>query len=183
MEASELKLGWFPAKLIADKSLVKKRRIREGDEMFFVGLFTPFFGDHENIPICRFGRLAMLTDEKIPWGSEGAQNLYLMETGAFGGNSGSPVFFYFRNNRAPRFLATSPTAHHGPLLLAGVVKGYFRDWSQVMQTNSAVIEMSAQNMGVAAVVPAYYLHEILFSPEEKKFRSESFKALVRTGYN
>ncbi len=44
---------------------LKKLGITEGDDMFFVGLFTPFYGSKENLPICRFGHLAMLPDEAI----------------------------------------------------------------------------------------------------------------------
>jgi hypothetical protein len=116
----------------------------------------------------------MLTDEEIPWGNEGPENLYLMETQAFGGNSGSPAFFSFNNAR---------NGGHPSVLLAGVVKGYFRDWSELQLINSSVTPYSSQHMGITAIVPAHYLYEILFSDEEKRFRSAVFKASFPSGYD
>ena len=180
------KVACLDAGVIADRKSVRKRHVREGDDMFFVGLFTPFYGSHENIPICRFGRLAMMTEEKVPWGKEGDQNLYLMETGAFGGNSGSPAFFSFVKSRSPPLISFVDPSSGKPLsksiLLAGVVKGYFRDWSEVMMMNATPKPFSSENVGVAAIVPAYQLQEILFSPEEIKFRSDVWKAHYPRGY-
>ena len=63
--------------------------------MFFMGLFTPFVGAKANVPAIRFGRLSVLTDEKITAVMEdGPQYYYLMEAQVFGGNSGSPALFY-----------------------------------------------------------------------------------------
>jgi len=171
-----LKLGSVDSGILADAKSFKKRHIREGDEMFFVGLFTPFYGSKENVPICRFGRLAMLPGEPVPWGNEGGANLYLMEAQCFGGNSGSPAFFYF-----PRQHRGSPIIQiHGlqrsSILLAGVVKGYFRDWSELLVMNSAAIPYSSQNVGVTAIVPATYLYEMLFTEEQEGFRRQIFKA-------
>jgi hypothetical protein len=163
------KMGSFNASLITDKAAFKKYAIREGDEMFFVGLFVPFYGSQENIPICRFGRLAMPTDERIPLGNGDSENLYLMESQVFGGNSGSPAFFYFNKNRK-----TGKT----DFLFAGVVKGYFPDWSEVQLRDSAVKPFASQNTGIAVIVPAYELKEILFSDSEKAFRSNVWSDLL-----
>src|SRR5437867_3735040 len=90
---STLKLGSFKSSIVVDKNTFNLNGINEGSQMFFVGLFTPFFGANENLPIFRFGHLAMLPDEPIPMGSQGRRDLFLMETGAYPGNSGSPAFF------------------------------------------------------------------------------------------
>lgn len=115
----------------------------------------------------------MVTDEVIPGGPYGAENVYLMETEVWPGNSGSPVFFWFGKSRGPPIvsLAASPSARRSPILLAGVVQGYYPD------------RFTSQNSGVAAVVPAYKLHDMLFSSQEIKFRSDAFKAEVKSGYN
>lgn len=99
-----LNLQAFDASIIATDKVIKKHQVREGDEMFFLGLFTPFYGSKQNVPICRFGRLAMMSEEQMPWGTEGPENLYLMETEAFGGNSGSPAFFHFPGGRGVPFI-------------------------------------------------------------------------------
>jgi hypothetical protein len=183
------KIGRFDASLIADNKMLKKHNIREGEEMFFIGLFTPFYGANENIPICRFGHLSMLPDEPVAFGKDGAEHLYLMETEVFGGNSGSPAFFSFNKSFGARRLSElkegqplfSNTDHAG-ILFAGVVKGYFRDWSQLMLVNSAVTPYSSQNTGIAAIVPASYLYDILFSKQEQEFRDKIWKLSVHPGY-
>lgn len=185
----QAKLSWLDSSLIVDTNKLKKFDIKEGDDMFFVGLFTPFYGSSENLPICRFGHLSMLPDEPVPWGNEGPQRLYLMETEAFGGNSGSPAFFSFNEGYGARrfqelkehkpFFSIS---HDSKIIFAGVVKGYFADWSQVRMVNSTVTPISSQNTSVAVIVPGTYLQEMLFSREENERRNEAFKLLLPKGY-
>lgn len=83
--------------LIGTKELVKKSEIGEGDEVFFCGLFTSHIGQEKNQPIVRFGKVALMSDEKIEWRDKGEPvkllDLYLLECQSFGGNSGPPVFF------------------------------------------------------------------------------------------
>jgi hypothetical protein len=142
--------------LFATKEHFAKGDIRLGDEVFFAGWFSTYFGRERNYPIVRFGRLSLLTDEKIPWGEDGQTRmlyLYLIEAWATAGNSGSPVFFRPSLQRQPgTFILGKPT-----LLLAGVLKGF----------------LGAQplgNAGVAAVVPAFQLDEILSSDTAKQLR-------------
>lgn len=167
LRAEGLRLNFLGDEFIAAEESIKTLSIRQGDEMFFLGLFTPFPGANENIPIYRFGRLSMLTNEKIPWSPELPQNLYLMETQVFGGNSGAPVFFYFDERRNPGGTK---------ILLAGVVKGFFRDWSEIKVVNTKLTPIAPENNGIAAVVPAHYLKDILYSEELKRFRMNFEKA-------
>jgi len=53
--------------LVTTKEKFNELKIGEGSDVFFVGLFTSFYGQHKNIPIARFGRVAMISSEKIPW--------------------------------------------------------------------------------------------------------------------
>jgi len=102
----------------------------------------------------------MITDEKIKFVDYEA-DLYLVETGSFGGNSGSPVFFYLGSDRKPGALILGP-----PILkLAGVMSGTFLDVQPVRAVETAKIDVASSSMGVAAVVPAYKVLEILTGPE------------------
>ena len=92
-----------------------------------------------------------------------------METYTFGGNSGSPVFFHFNQQRNP-----NDTGY----LLAGVMKGYFQNWAEAMVIETKVTAISPQNVGIAAVIPAHYLYEILYSEELKKNRAEHDKPFL-----
>ena len=156
----------LPQDMLTTKELFEKNHIREGDEVFFTGLFTGHVGAKKNYPIVRFGRVAMLTDEKIGWNNT-LLDLYLIETQAFAGNSGSPVFFYLGPERESSAKATGQSQ----LLLAGVLMGTFSSGQEVKigQTKDALLLQ--ENMGIAAVVPAYKLKEILFSNELRNMRN------------
>jgi hypothetical protein len=49
--------------LVTTKESFKELKIGEGSDVFFVGLFTSFYGQHKNFPIVRFGRVAMISGE------------------------------------------------------------------------------------------------------------------------
>jgi hypothetical protein len=151
----------LPLNLVATRESMKNFKIREGDEMFFLGLFTPFYGSKSNFPVYRFGRLSMIPTERIPFEKDAPeQDLLLMETQVFGGNSGAPCFYYFNERRNPNDTS---------ILLAGVVKGYYRDWSQVQHVNATTNSFSERNMGISALTPAYYIRDIVEGEEVKKF--------------
>jgi hypothetical protein len=86
-----------------------------------------------------------------------------METQVFAGNSGSAAMFYFDERRNPR---------DTKLLLAGVVKGSFFNYSPVKFVDANPVPVSTQNNGIALVTPAFKLHELLFSDELKRHRGE-----------
>jgi hypothetical protein len=130
-----------------------KRRIGVGDEVFLTGWFSSLYGTSRNYPVARFGRLAIQTDERSPWVREsGVQmiSLYLVEAHVTGGNSGSPVFFRPSLQRDPTKLVICGQ----PLFLAGVLKGHFH-------------AVNERNSGVAAVVPAFQLQEIMMSEQAR----------------
>lgn len=148
--------------LVTTKEEFKELKIREGSDVFFTGLFTTYTGAEKNYPIVRFGHVALITDEKIEWQGK-LMDLYLMEAGSYGGNSGSPVFFYLGSDREPgSIMIGSPI-----LKLAGVMQGTFLDAQEIKIVETKNIPISVSSMGIAAVVPGYKLHEILFSDELK----------------
>jgi len=171
----------LPDDMLTTVESFKEANIREGDEVFFTGLFGHFFGAQRNYPIVRFGRVALITDEKIPWQEDANTgvmlDLYLLEVQSFGGNSGSPVFFYLGGTRDPGSLILG---HR--LLLAGVMKGTFLDAKEVKIAEKIVevekrekrkIPVSQENIGIAAVVPSYKLHQILFSDKLREIRAKN----------
>ncbi|MBM4064642.1 MAG: trypsin-like peptidase domain-containing protein [Planctomycetes bacterium] len=163
---------WIPVNMITTKEIFKEAKIREGDDVFFVGLFTPYYGNQRNYPITRFGRVALITDEKIPWKDKKDEvpkmlDLYLVESQSFGGNSGAPVFFYFGLTREPDSLSKEYK-----FLLAGIMKGCYLDAREIQVAETSKIPISLENVGIAAVVPAYRLYELLFSDELKNIRPE-----------
>ena len=150
----------LPMEFLTSKQDFSDLKIVEGSEVFFTGLFSPHVGTRRNYPVVRFGRVAMITDEKVKF-TDYETDLYLVETGSFGGNSGSPVFFYLGSDREAGTLIVGPPV----LKLAGVMSGTFLDVQPVRAVETAKIDVAPSSMGIAAVVPAYKLLEILTGPE------------------
>jgi len=153
--------------IITNQADYKDLNIREGSDVFFAGLFLPYAGSERIYPIVRFGKVALITPEKIPW-NKIPMELSLLEISSFGGNSGSPVFFYLGSDRQPGALVVGPPV----LKLAGVMMGTFLDHQpiQVVETNR--VPISSSSAGIAAVVPANKLQEILFSDHFEKARNK-----------
>lgn len=153
--------------LITTKDQYRSLEIAEGSEVFFTGLFHQFTGERRNYPIVRFGRVALVTDERIPVSKDQAADLYLIESGVYGGNSGSPVFFFLSSDGTPgRLRVNQPRV----LKLAGIIQGNFGDVEPIVGVETALVPMARANVGIAFVVPAYKLHEILFGSELRAVR-------------
>lgn len=161
----------FDFKFLPDNMLTTKKdfedlNIREGSDIFFTGLFSPYPGYEKNYPVVRFGRVALITEEKIEVEKGQKMNLYLIESGSFGGNSGSPVFFHLGSDRSPGSIILGPPV----IKIAGVMKGSFLDVQPLRVIETAKILGAPSSMGISAVIPAYKLHELLFGDELKKKR-------------
>ena len=156
---------FLPDEMVTAKADYENLKIGEGSDVFFTGLFTPFTGAEKNYPVVRFGRVALVSDEKIPWDGK-LMDLYLIEAGSYGGNSGSPVFFYLGSDRNPGSLILG-----APILkLAGVMQGTFLDAHEIKVIETQKVPISTSSMGIAAVVPGFKLQEILFSKELQTVR-------------
>jgi hypothetical protein len=155
----------YDFKILTDEYLTSKEdfanlKITEGSEIFFTGLFIPHTGKHRNYPVVRFGRVALITQEKINWEDQMTE-LYLVESASYGGNSGSPVFFYLGANREPGAIVLGAPV----LKLAGIMKGFFGESRPIQLIETSHIPVAVSNVGIAAVVPAFQLNDILFGPE------------------
>ena len=145
---------YIPEQLLMTRDDLQKMKIREGADIFFTGLFTPYIGEKRNYPIVRFGRMSLITDEKINF--DGVKSdLFLMEANVNQGNSGAPAFFYLGIDREPGSI-TGGTI----LKLAGIVSGIFEN------------KISGQNQGIAAIVPTYKLNDLVKTKEVVDFLSE-----------
>jgi hypothetical protein len=143
--------------------------IAEGSEVFFVGLFVGYPGQERNYPIARFGRVALVTPEKIAWFGVPTE-LYLVESSAYGGNSGSPLFFSVGGYDRQTHSLVMGEPH---ITLAGVLIGHFKERLPLQAVETTTTLVSESNIGIAAVVPAYKLRELLFSDEVRRARGEA----------
>ena len=162
--------------LIPDESLIEKLEVEEGDDIFFAGLFRHYLGEKKNQPIIRYGKIALMPDEKIEWEEPGKPkkelDLYLMECPSYDGNSGSPAFVDLRRIPISRLQRIK---EHKELYLMGIVKGNFNEGREIKDLKSEEEIMYWKNVGVSALIPSYKLREILFS---EKAEQQRVKALA-----
>lgn len=164
-----------PLEMIANREAFKSLNVAEGSDVFFVGLFASYYGEKRNNPVVRFGKVAMVPEDRISFGSPEKSWLYLIEAQSYGGNSGSPVFVSLGIDRDPNRLFIGPPQ----IVLAGIMKGFFGEQQPVkfqeIETKTGIVPVSLLNSGIAAISPAYILHDLLLSPELAQNRSSSWK--------
>lgn len=158
----------LPEDFLVTKSVFDSLKISEGNEVFFTGLFTPYIGEKANYPITRFGRVSLITDERVYWNGN-YRNLYLIEATTYWGNSGSPVYFAIKEKA--KFTNGMLLTNGVSFKLAGIINGFFGD--NILggfQETKNLRPFQLLNYGIAAVTPSYLIWEILFSEECKNER-------------
>lgn len=146
-------------------SIVKRYGIGPGDEAFMVGRFINHEGQQTNMPAVRFGNVSMMPLEPVKHPLGFMQQSFIVEMRSYGGFSGSPVFVYIPPSDVP----FRRTEEHGcgPWLL-GVDWGHLPERDHVDQGISETPHDDPgikRNTGMAAVIPAWRLRELLYSDE------------------
>ncbi|MGA8735807.1 MAG: hypothetical protein WB558_17955 [Terriglobales bacterium] len=164
---SELDVEHIPIAMFADHATIELKHLGVGDEVFIVGLFTKVTETTKNIPIVRSGTVAMIPGERIPF-ADIMMDAYLVEARSIGGLSGSPVFV-----RETLMIPASGsyTSSEGTLpakWLHGLGQIYFLGsmighWD--VPKGFSPTQAEAVNMGVAPIVPAHKIREIILQPE------------------
>lgn len=136
---------------------VERHNIGIGDDVFMVGRFSAHAGKNKNLPVARFGNIAMVPSEELTNALRKNRVHYLVEVRSVSGFSGSPVFIY--DTPTPHSLV-NVRKEHFPNFLLGVDCGHLPEREELLSA------------GIAAVVPAWRLAELLEHPEQKKRRKE-----------
>lgn len=142
-------------------------RYLPGDDVMTVGLYAQHAGFEQIDPILRFGHVSLVPREPVRMRIEPSpapvawREAFLIEAQAWRGQSGSPVFVYEDDERP------------GPLSMKmlGLVQGY---------TNEQVSEgawLQWVNAGIAMVVPAYKIPELLMMEDVVKDREQKAEAI------
>jgi hypothetical protein len=152
-----------PNSLFVSDQDVTENSIGIGDEVFFVGLLPYHAGQEKITPIVRFGRLALLTEEKTTNG----QYYHFIDADNLPGHSGAPLFLW-----------ATPTRTSGHFVIAsrimklwGVVSGVIEYPKPLKALNvrpTARISIDYRSGGVTAVVPIKHLEKILQSDQVRK---------------
>jgi hypothetical protein len=164
------------SEFLATDQFVRENRIREGDEVFFVGLFQGFPGKRSNQPILRFGRIALARREAVSIKSDPAPNAdlvdveaYLVETHSWGGSSGAPAFLYFHQERRQfaRMDANQP--------ILGLIHGHYNLDADVTFAGDILYGKAKTqiNSGIAIVIPASAIAELLTSDDIVEHRRQA----------
>lgn len=167
----------IPHTHLADNDFLKRHNVGEGDEVFFIGLFSQHFGTKKPLPIIRFGNIALMPLEPVRIIPEpGTQPIeveaYLVEARSWGGQSGSPTFVHFPPNRIPGVLTLPEYPVREPHYhLLGLVSGHYDIRQNINLDDNETDLIVSQNSGIGVVIPANYILEILQWEELRDRRS------------
>ena len=152
--------------------------IGPGDECFFIGRFSTHEGRHQNRPSVRFGNLAMTHGETIKDEDGLEQTSFLVEARSLAGFSGSPVFIYQGAGINPETGMMSPTVRSHVWLL-GVDWCHLSHFEPVLgedkETPVEPKQWVRRNTGMAGVIPAWKIVELLNEPEVVTMRKNADK--------
>ena len=154
-----------------------------GDDIFFLGRFTTLDGKQRNSPIVRFGHLATMP-QMIDTPRGVAQESFVVEALSLKGYSGSPVLIYdvhseslFGGGERKRMSAprSGGRTSAGPLLL-GIDWGHLRHKPEPVREKGGDPVQEGwyvqQNSGMAGVVPAWKITQLLASEELVEMRKK-----------
>ena len=164
------------------KDLMRDKKIGIGDEVFTVGLFSPTGNLKRNTPIVRYGTIAMLPEEPIQV-ANGFAEVYLIEARSLGGLSGSPVFvrqtLAVDGGEDNRGKQRSLCGASSDGMLLGLAHGHWDTRESDLNKPSFVHDSQrGVNLGIAVVVPAHKILEIINQPRLIALR-EMFEAQIR----
>jgi hypothetical protein len=148
-----------------------------GDEFFYAGLFEGFGSEEQMLPIARFGTVSLVVRNpevvvEIEENSRHQIPAILAETRSFGGVSGSPVFLYFSVERYPGEVVVYGKEQPRAALL-GLVQGHFQENRAVKFTGDIFGTGEVPiNFGIAIIVPAQAIVDVLMYEELKEQREE-----------
>lgn len=167
----DFNVEWIPEEgLFVTPERMRKFGIGIGDETACIGLFTPFSGSTELIPVVRSGIIAMLPRDPVPTKDCGPMQAVLIESRSIGGLSGSPVFVKNTVSLPPvtdEDGDISSLSGLGSLHFLGLMHGHWDVKEKTDDERSAVL-----HSGVSIVVPAQKISEVLHHPELVQMRRE-----------
>jgi len=158
---------FLPLAVFATKDTIGREGIGIGDEVFLIGLFSQHYGSERNIPIARVGNIAAMPEEKVATTGWGDMEAYLVEARSIGGISGSPVFVYLgAHRRSGKMVIGQPSFY-----LLGLMHGH---WDQPQSALDYKLGMGGEriNTGIAIVVPATKILEVVKQPSLEKIADE-----------
>ena len=151
----------IPVNIFLTDDILTEGKIGIGDETYIVGLFAHVAGSKRNEPMVRIGNLAMIPQELIPTKEFGNVEAYLIEARSIGGLSGCPVFVRESFPVIEKNVFKTTGKHY----LLGLMHAH---WKLSAESKNDVLSHwdfnEKVNMGIAIVIPAKKIHEVLNHP-------------------
>jgi hypothetical protein len=183
----------YQAMTVGYDQLLTREWVREfnvgiGDDLFLVGRFIDHDGVQRNQPTVRFGAIAQMPGNPIQT-EVGSQDAFLAEIRSISGFSGSPVFALIPRHRDTSLpvwerMATPLGGIGGKerILLIGIDCGHMsyldQNISEEVRNRKGDIQLRETNLwtnvntGMAIVIAAWKLDELLGSGELKAMRDD-----------
>jgi len=171
MPSREFDLLAINTSIFFTPAIAEELHIGAGDEVLVTGLFKKVTGKAKNLPIVRIGTLAMAPDERIVPTKLGDIHAYLIELKSLGGISGSPVFIRQTCDIAHGIHKwgtnenTVVQAYTNVVHLLGLVHGHWSIDPQEIDSPEVKHVDDGINIGIAIVVPATQILEVLHTEE------------------
>lgn len=144
-----------------------------GDELFMTSRFLGHEGRQENEPIIRFGTLAKSRPVLVANQHTGIdQESYLVEMRWLPGHSGSPAYVYFSGRQVRLGVERKVKAQ---IRLLGIDWGHMNHRARVLGPDGRPLDDGSyveQNAGIACVVPAWKILEVLEQEEVAALRDK-----------
>lgn len=155
---------------------ITAQMIGPGDDLYMIGMFSEFSGgESENVPVVRFGHLAMFPERPIEMDDGTTQEAYLGDLRSQGGFSGAPVFLYGSPDRL-KFTDDGPTPTGVHIMcLAGLDVGHYPLHDPIVTLEETdglkgTVGHVEGNTGMSIIVPGDRIRKLLDSGEVKEER-------------
>ncbi len=199
-DCRDLRFWSVPIRDFITEKLIHEEDIGIGDDTFMVGRFINHEGTQKNAPALRFGNIAMMAKETITSSNGYDQQSFLVEVRSLPGYSGSAVFMHSPNamndmsarregrdkpsDKATEFPIVDPSVidtmmgfmkPKGPYLL-GIDWCHIPREARIRSRDGEPIEEGwyvEENTGMAGVIPAWKIRDILDNEEFKMHRKSA----------
>ena len=156
----------------ATDEVLVKQQVSEGSRIIFSGFFQQYPGLLRIQPIIREGIVAMMPNESFPTTTGRLGKVFLGDIHTFLGNSGSPVFVDLAGVRNGGIIVGEDYK------LFGVISGYFYEDEELsLQVTTTMHGRGKANSGVALIVPASAVKNLLEDPHLQADRDSNVAAL------